>query len=175
MMKKLIQTSLIAAVLFSATSNAATTTIDLSKSKIDQGAFNFSYSFSIANGFTGTIDGQLGSVFRSANGTPVNGVDLTDVSLESISLISLVENDAQVVTVTGRASTTTDTYTFSSSVLNAGSYTFKVFGNAFAGSGANDFSGLLNVVTTPVPEPEAFSMIALGLGLVGLAGLRKKK
>eukprot|EP01139_Manchomonas_bermudensis_P018368 Amastigsp_a531147_3.p1 type:complete len:171 gc:universal Amastigsp_a531147_3:518-6(-) len=168
--------SLIAAVLFSATSNAATTTIDLSKSKIDQGAFNFSYSFSIANGFTGTIDGQLGSVFRTANGNSVNGVDLTDVSLESISLISLVENDAQVVTVNGRASTTTDTYTFSSGVLNAGSYTFKVLGNAFsAGAGANNFSGVLNVVTTPVPEPEAFSMIALGLGLVGLAGLRKKK
>ena len=172
-MKKFVLSSLAAAALFATSAQAASTTIDLSKSSIAKGAFDFSYTFSIATGSTGIIDGLIGSVFRSANGNPVNGVDITDVTLGGL---TLTEHDGQTVAINGRASTTTGSYTFSSGILNAGNYTFKVFGNAFSnGAGANTFSGTLNLVTTPVPEPETFGMMGLGLGLIGLLGMRKKK
>lgn len=174
LIKKLLPATVVAAAIFSLSAQAETSAIDLAKTSIAKGSFSYTYDFTIDAGFTGTIDGLLGSVFRSTNALgPVAGVDITDVSL---GLLSLTENDAQVVETMGSASKTTGSYTFSSGVLNAGSYTFTVFGNAYSnGAAANVFSGKLSLVTTPVPEPETFGMLAMGLGLISLVGLRKKK
>lgn len=173
MMKKLLPATLVAAAMFSMSAQAASTTIDLAKGNITKGSFSYTYDFTIASGFTGTIDGLVGSVFRSAAPGPVAGVDITDVSLGAL---GLTEHDGQVVETMGAASKTTGSYTFSSGILSAGTYTFTVFGKAFSnGAAANLYSGQLNLVTTPVPEPESFGMMGLGLGLIGLLGMRKKK
>lgn len=173
LMKKLLPATVVAAAMFSASAQATTTAIDLAQTSTAKGNFSYTYDFTVASGFTATIDGLVGSVFRSSALGPVAGVDITDVSLGAL---TLTENDAQVVEVMGAASKTTGSYTFSSGVLNAGSYTFTVFGNAYSnGASANVFSGKLSLVTTPVPEPETFGMLAMGLGLISLVGLRKKK
>lgn len=170
--KKLLPATLVAAAMFSMSAQAASTTIDLAKGNIAKGNFSYIYDFTIASGFTGTIDGLIGSVFRSSTSGPVTGVDITDVSLGAL---TLTENDGQVVESMGAATKTTGSYTFSSGILSAGTYTFTVFGKAFSdGAGANLFSGQLSLVTTPVPEPETFGMLGLGLGLIGLLAMRKK-
>jgi hypothetical protein len=53
-----------------------------------------------------------------------------------------------------------------------GAYYFKVSGLT-AGLLGGQYS--LNINISPVPEPQTTSMIALGLGLIGLVSLRKKQ
>lgn len=59
--------------------------------------------------------------------------------------------------------------------LAAGNYGFEVTGmSTLAGMGGS-YAGNLNVMTTPVPEPATFAMLAAGLGILGLARRREKQ
>jgi hypothetical protein len=59
--------------------------------------------------------------------------------------------------------------------LAAGNYGFEVTGlTTLAGMGGS-YAGNLNVMTTPVPEPATFAMLAAGLGILGLARRREKQ
>lgn len=63
-------------------------------------------------------------------------------------------------------------YTFSFSNLSAGTYTLKfnlVLGGNYTGSYTT------TAVSTPVPEPETYSMMFAGLALMGTIVLRRKK
>ena len=56
------------------------------------------------------------------------------------------------------------------STLNGGNYFFKVTGIA----GQQGGSYMLNSSVAPVPEPEIYAMMGIGLGLLGWVGRRRK-
>ncbi len=57
--------------------------------------------------------------------------------------------------------------------LAAGNYGFAVSGmTTMAGTGGS-YAGNLNVMTTPVPEPSAYLMMIVGVGLLGFASRSK--
>ncbi len=57
----------------------------------------------------------------------------------------------------------------------AGNYSFDFFFAERHTSGSNfSIQTSLNLVTTPVPEPEIYAMMAMGLGLLGFARRRKQ-
>ena len=73
---------------------------------------------------------------------------------------------------------------FSFSNLVAGSYQLNVSGTVTKGKGFDDilplpvgYAGSLttNAAVTPVPEPETYAMLLLGLGTVGWMARRRKK
>ena len=57
--------------------------------------------------------------------------------------------------------------------LTAGLYTLKLT-SAVSGGGTYSISGSYNVATTPVPEPEVFSMALAGVAVAGLVMRRRK-
>ena len=63
-------------------------------------------------------------------------------------------------------------YTFSVSNLAAGNYTLKF--NLIAG-GNYTGSYTISPITVPVPEPESYGMMLLGLGLMGAIAFRRQK
>ncbi|MGP1715932.1 MAG: FxDxF family PEP-CTERM protein [Methylophilus sp.] len=63
-------------------------------------------------------------------------------------------------------------YTFSFSNLAAGTYTLKF---NLAGGGNYIGSYTTTAVSTPVPEPETYSMMFIGLALMGTIALRRQK
>ncbi|HSH88154.1 MAG TPA: FxDxF family PEP-CTERM protein [Methylophilus sp.] len=63
-------------------------------------------------------------------------------------------------------------YTFSFSNLAAGTYTLQF--NLIAG-GNYTGSYTISPVTVPVPEPETYGMMLVGLGLMGTIALRRQK
>jgi hypothetical protein len=59
------------------------------------------------------------------------------------------------------------------SPLAAGDYEFRVAG-VVAGSDGGSYGGTLQVITA-VPEPEIYAMMAVGLGIMGWIGRRRKQ
>lgn len=55
--------------------------------------------------------------------------------------------------------------------LAAGTYTLQIRGTVFGTSGGS-YAGVLNL-TNPVPEPETYTMLLAGLGLMGFMARRK--
>ena len=58
-------------------------------------------------------------------------------------------------------------------LLAAGDYGFEVMGMTLLPGQGGSYAGNLNVVTTPVPEPSAYLMLMVGVGLLGFAGRGK--
>lgn len=54
--------------------------------------------------------------------------------------------------------------------LVAGNYGFEVSGMTAMPDTGGSYAGNLNVMTTPVPEPAAYLMMIIGVGLLGFAG-----
>ncbi len=65
-------------------------------------------------------------------------------------------------------------YTFSFSNLAAGNYTLK-FNLVLGGNYTGSYTISPLAVTTPVPEPEAYGMMLIGLGLIGTIAFRRQK
>ncbi|MFD1121930.1 FxDxF family PEP-CTERM protein [Methylophilus flavus] len=63
-------------------------------------------------------------------------------------------------------------YTFSFSNLAAGTYTLK-FNLILGGNYTGNYT--ISPVTIPVPEPETYGMMLVGLGLMGTIALRRQK
>lgn len=125
------------------------------------GAFDHVYNFSLGSSFDAlavAVSNDFGTFFDITGGTvqlfASNGdADYTnDASLGSFSFDSLA---------TGQ--------TFSG--LSAGNYFYEVTGTV-TGSGGGSY--LLSSNISPIPEPETYAMLLVGLGLVGFSVRRRK-
>lgn len=129
-----------------------------------QGAqqFNDCYNFTLSNSaeaFGLTLEWDL---------SLTSGIDVAQVSLSGGSLSNTVVDD------------TPGSFSFSS--LLAGAYQLIVSGDVTNpwrhDVGAVGYSGLLATTRSgfaaPVPEPETYAMLALGLGVVGWSAKRRK-
>ena len=134
------------------------------------GFATFSNAFSSIQTFSDTFNFSLSGAADS--GGTVGAFDLSilrDITLTSVSLSG-----------GGLSSTLTDFSAdhFSFSNLLAGSYSLVVNGRV---TGSNllkaptvGYFGTLSTVAAPVPEPETFAMLAMGLGALALARRRKQ-
>lgn len=165
----------IAALFLSAglVSTAWATPYSLDRS-VNAGNFAETYTFTVANGYTASLFGNLSTAYDLFSDIPaVYGVNVSSISLSGGGLTSsftLTDDD-----VLGDSSWLAYTKTFNFSALNltAGSYTLTVNGKAFTnGNYLGSFA--VSATALPVPEPETFGMMMLGLGLVGLTAYRRK-
>lgn len=165
----------IAALFLSAglISNAGAAAYSLNTS-VAAGNFTNTYSFSVDNGYTASLFGNLTSSYDLFTDTgSLIGTNVSSITLSSgafTSSYTLTDDD-----VAGDSSWLAYTKTFNFSALNltAGNYILTVKGKAFS---SDTYAGSFAVSTTalPVPEPEAYGMMMLGLGLFGLVGYRRK-
>ena len=82
------------------------------------------------------------------------------------------------VVVTGQGQVRSDTSAadgFSFAGLAAGNYDLAVSGRLDRGQLLGGYSGSISSVAAPVPEPETYAMLMLGLAGVGFAARRRNK
>jgi hypothetical protein len=127
---------------------------------IGSNAYNFTdlYNFTVAGAPTAagtgvTVNLDLGSL----------SFHISNLKLDLFSGSTWLAGDL----VTG----STDTDVSVSSVLSAGSYTFKVRGFA---DGLNTNQGIYTFSAAAVPEAGTYSMMLAGLGLIGFMVLRRR-
>jgi hypothetical protein len=58
--------------------------------------------------------------------------------------------------------------------ISAGSYDLRVLGTT-TGSAGGSYFGNMNVVVSPVPEPEIYAMLMAGFGLLGFMARRRNR
>lgn len=160
---------LAALVLSGLTAQAQAATVDLSGSAATTGLFTKDYSFNIASGFVGELSGFFTSgtdfLYGVNDGFSVAGVTLTGATLSSNSSFVM-----DIIDVSGWIATTYTT-NFSASNLAAGNYTLTLTGTSY--SAGSSFSGAYVLNTMPVPEPETYALMMMGLGLMGFIARRK--
>lgn len=163
----------IAALFLSAglVSTASATPYSLDRN-VNTGAFAETYTFSVAAGYTADLFGSLATAYDIFFDTSeFYGANVSSITLSSGTLstsFNLIDDD-----VLGDSSYIAYDKTFNFSALNltAGNYTLTVNGRAFSNT---NYLGSFSVVATPVPEPETYGLMMLGLGLIGLAASRRK-
>lgn len=62
---------------------------------------------------------------------------------------------------------------YATGALAAGNYGFEVTGMTALPNTGGSYAGNLNVLAAPVPEPSAYLMMVVGIGLLGFAGRRQ--
>jgi hypothetical protein len=177
--KLLIGAALLATVTMTGVASAAaSTTIIASSTPIDlqfddgdaTGVFNKTFSKSVtgrnfADQFTFTLT-RASDVSFSFSSTKSYNQDLTFSSFglysaDSALVKGIINNDGG-----GNESS------LNNKLLGAGNYSIRVAGNVLGTKGGT-YSGTLSV--SPVPEPESWGMMALGLAGVGALARRKAK
>ena len=82
------------------------------------------------------------------------------------------------VVVTGQGQVRSDANAadgFSFAGLSAGTYDLAVSGSLDRGQWLGGYSGSISSIAAPVPEPETYAMLMLGLAGVGFAARRRNK
>lgn len=157
---------LLAAGLFSAPfASAAATTLDLSDG---YATFGHNYRTSTAsfvdeylfNVDAGTL-AYLAGTYTEGNSN-IGGHVQTNAAIQDISWFKI--NDDQTRTSLG-GNFGSGSFGLSAP-LTAGHYGFDVMGGTLLANRGGNYSGTLSVDVSPVPEPDAFVMVAVGLGLL---------
>jgi PEP-CTERM motif-containing protein len=134
----------------------------------------FGNAFSSAQSFSDCYSFSIGTGSDAFGGTlTIDPLSFLDINISSVSLNGL-----------GLSLTDATPGVFSFANLVAGTYQLIVSGSVTKGKGWDDilplpvgYAGSLsaNAVVTPVPEPETYAMLLMGLGTVGWIARRRKK
>ena len=130
---------------------------------------NISYSFTVADGFIGTLTvvdaGFSGDVFSVKS----NGADLANTSA-AVNSYPTAEGDYDFALANSN---------FGRGVYGFGAGAYTITGGLFAsalddtGGALNSTVGALKLEIAPVPEASTLAMLMAGLGLVGLLARRR--
>lgn len=134
-----------------------------------------SFSNTVSGLFTDTWTFNLGSASTVAASLSNVEVSMGSFSFGKISNFSALLNGVTIFNL-GTFSSSTPPVTIKTQILSgsatlpAGNFTLQVSGNA--GTGAS-YGGA--IVAAPVPEPETYGMMLVGLGLMGAVARRRSK
>jgi hypothetical protein len=139
--------------------NATTTNFDFSGVEPNGASIDKTTIFELPTqttgfNFVGALD-AVGSIQNNQNPGATFGLYLGDTLVKDISFFNV--------------DTTNNIYSFNFLNLSAGDYSFRFNINGNASARAYTFTSTI----TPVPEPENFSLMMLGIGMIGLLARRK--
>ena len=153
------------------------------------GNSSFNYTTNAGNGVNGALTGGadviIGRVDFNPGATPTTFTPYTSSFDYSVTVTDVDSGDSGAVTATGtfqgmyvgggNAAVNAQLigYTVAPSVLNLGGTTYVISTAASAGPGSSDDLGVLRLNVQAIPEPG--SMALVGVGIVGLMGLRWRR
>lgn len=164
--KSFVATAVIAVA--GVTNSFATTTLNPSASFASTVAGNFNDTWTFNLGSASTVAASISNVAISFGSFAFGGITDFSALLNGVSLLNLSSFTSQ----SGPVSVTTQVLTGGSSVP-AGLFTLKVSGNA--GLGASYGGSIVAAPVSAVPEPETFTMLLAGLGMMGAIARRRNK
>ena len=136
----------------------------------------FGNAFSSARSFSDCYSFSIGAGADAFGGTlTIDPLSFLDITVNSVTL-------SGAGLVTSLVDVTPGVFSFSN--LVAGTYQLNVSGAVTKGKGWDDilplpvgYAGSLttNAAVTPVPEPETYALLLMGLGTVGWMARRRKK
>ncbi len=108
--------------------------------------------------------------------TLVGGVSSLELAIGTSAVFSITNLGMSLYTSDGVLLGSGSSFTVPGNQVG-GNFYVNIFGTAIGGAGGMYAAALSvsPVPISPVPEPEIFSMIGLGLGLIGVATSRRKK
>ncbi len=168
-----LKNALIAAglLLASVAASADSTPITLSFNGVDQWSGSFTALASGANSFTLDLSPLVNwsginlTALITANFAGQSGYDITSVSFDGNAFTPQVD-----ISVPG--SFGVDAWTYQASNLSAGLHSLVVTGNLVGGNVG--FTGSLNIQAQPVPEPETYALMLVGLAAIGAFTRRRR-
>jgi hypothetical protein len=149
----------------------------------ESGAFNFEESFTVAHGYVATLNFESASLNMDTFAADTPYVSLTSLFLEdsNFNAIAGTPLTAPVDTLlTSSSISKSSFFPFTSIQLAAGTYYFDVSGVVSSGDTASlntslkVTSAVANTPITPVPEPEQWGMLLLGLPMLSWMVRRKQ-
>lgn len=175
-MKKSIFAAVALAAGVFASGAASATTFDLTSVLLASGSTNIGNSFVATSptSLTAFDDTYLFSVPQLNTGDPEGtytlGITkrLTNINISDISFFQIVNGQHVAVD-----SSFGDGQFFPLNDVAAGSYGFEIVGKTKIAGVTGSYGGTMSLTLTPVPEPETYGMLLVGLGLLGFTARRK--
>lgn len=166
--------ALLAGCLFAGTAGAQTTLTISSSGNADFGAIH-DVSGSFTDDFVFNVDPEsyAWATVTATLGRTTSGMSHPlDYSISDVTFYK-INTDMSHTLLTSTSDNSSGLLYFPTTSLAPGEYGFSVSG-ATQGNGGGTYSGTLNLVAAPVPEPAGYAMLGIGLGLLGFTARRQR-